>query len=74
MFLESVFAKNPLNRDYNLRGEVPIVEELHTIDPAAMVAGVITVEVVSKFGLGKGEVFGVKPLQSTVLIILLQLT
>lgn len=58
MFYENLIALNPLNRDPNLRGEVPLAIEVQEVDPGAMTAGVVTVDAVSKFGLNKGEVWG----------------
>jgi hypothetical protein len=58
MFYENLIALNPLSRDPNLRGEIPLAMEVHDVDPAAMVAGVITADVTSKFGKGKGEIWG----------------
>lgn len=62
MFYEDYFPENSLQNDPNARSNVPLVKQLVKIDPAAMVAGVITVDVVSLFGKDKGEVLGITPL------------
>lgn len=58
MFYENLIALNPLNQDPNLRGEIPLAIEVQEVDPDAMVAGIITIDVDSKFGKGKGEIWG----------------
>jgi len=65
-FTENLIALNTLEHSHDLNGAVPLVMQLEKIDPAAMVSGVTTVEVVSPFGTGKGEVLGVLPLNSIV--------
>lgn len=62
MFYEDYFPVNSLEFDPNARSSAPLVKQLVKLDPAAMVAGVITAEVVSLFGKGKGEVLGIVPL------------
>lgn len=64
VFYEDYFPVNSLEFDPNSRGEAPLVKQLVKIDPAVMVAGVITVDVTSLFGKDKGEVLGVVPLST----------
>lgn len=59
-FQGNLFAFNSLDRDPNLRGENPMVVQLVDLDPNALVAGVITVDVDSPFGKGLGEVVGIQ--------------
>jgi hypothetical protein len=66
MFENDYFAFNPLSEDPNKRGNFPILQQLVDVTPGAMVAGVATVDIDSKFGKGKGEVFGAYSLNSRV--------
>lgn len=61
---ENLIAVNTLDYDPNARGESPLVNQLVKIDPGAMTSGVIAVDVVSPFGLDKGEVYGIQLLTS----------
>lgn len=62
MFNEDYFPVNSLENDPNARSSVPLLKQLVKLDPVAMVAGVITADVVSLFGKDKGEVLGILPL------------
>lgn len=51
--------------DPSVKGVIPLALELHeNVAVGAMVAGVKTVDVVSAFGKGKGEVLGIIPLKT----------
>lgn len=57
----------PLNSqhlDPNARGAIPFGMEVHEVAFGAMSSGVKTADVVSRFGRGKGEVYGIIPLRS----------
>jgi hypothetical protein len=66
MFEQDYFAFNPLSEDPNKRGTFPILQQLVEVDPPALVAGKITVDVKSRFGKDKGEVFGAYALNTKV--------
>lgn len=61
---ENLIAVNTLDFDPNARGESPMVNQLVKIDPGAMVAGIVEVDIASPFGLGKGEVYGIQLLST----------
>lgn len=63
-FIEGLFAFNPLSSDPNLRDSVPQVIQLEKIAPGAMTAGVVTADIKSPFGKGKGEVYGIQLLNT----------
>lgn len=65
-FNEAVIPLNTLEHNPDLRGSVPLVAQIISINPAAMVAGVIAVDADCVIGKGLGEVLGIVPMQSVV--------
>ncbi len=53
-FQEDIFPLNSLAEDIEGRGSYPLVEQWVQVDPAAMVAGEIDVDVACVFGKGLG--------------------
>ena len=64
--MENIIGLNTVSQDKELRGEVPMVQQVELVTVGALVAGVKAVDVVSPFGKGKGEVLGAFILNNVV--------